>query len=281
MSWDVKILQLTHFTFSPSVFQIPHPHARGRPCPSTPTLFPVSTLQQYVRKLTALVYKESTYKSYSRAWQLFLQFARGYGIPVHDMKEHQFMEFISYLSVSGLAPAMILLYVSGVQANLCWHGLTAFKDSFVIKMMLKGVTAKHREPDIHLPITREILRQICSALACLVHDPYSVIMYTSILTLAFNGLLKLEEFTYSLHMVRVEYVWFQNGDMVMYFPLSKTHQFPFCQQVRVSLQPALCPVSCLLRYLHIRPVQPGALLINQFNIPVQYPAVLKLFRLLA
>ena len=122
---------------------------------------------------------------------------------------------------------------------------------------------------------------MCSTLACLVRDPYSVIMYTSMLTLAFNGMLRPGEFTYCPHVVRVEHVWFQNGEVVIYFPSSKTYQYPFCQQVRVSPQLAQCPVACFLHYLHIRLVQPGALFINQFNIPVQYPAVLKLFRLLA
>ena len=66
------------------------------------------------------------------------------------------MEFISYLSLSGLAPATIHLHISGVRANLHWWGLNRFQDSFVIKMMLKDVSAKHREPDIQLPITRDL-----------------------------------------------------------------------------------------------------------------------------
>ena len=134
----------------------------------------------------ALAYKESTYRSYSRTWQLFLQFTKGYGIPPYGLLEHQFMEFISNLSLSSLAPATIHLYVSGVQANLRWCSLNTFQDSFVIKMMLKGVSTKHREPDIRFPVTREILGQMCSVLAYLVGDPYLMVMYTSMLTLAFN-----------------------------------------------------------------------------------------------
>ena len=178
------------------------------------------------------------------------------------------MEFISYLSLSGLAPVTIHLYVSGVQANLCWHGLNTFQDSFVIKMMLKGVSAKHREPNIHLPVTREILGQMYSVLAYLVGDPYFMVMYTSMLTLAFNGLLRPGEFTYSLHVVRVEHVWFHKGEVVLYFPTSKTHQFPFYQQVRIVPYLQLCPVKALLRYLYIRPVQPGTLFVTQNNSAV-------------
>ena len=257
------------------------PSCQGQRPPRHPYPLSCLHLRQHVRQLTALAYKESTYKSYSRAWQLFLQFTHGYGIPTHDLLEHQFMEFISYLSLSGLAPVTIHLYVSRVRANLHWWGLNTFQNSFVIKMMLKGVSAKYREPDIHLPVTREILGQMCSVLAYVVGDPYLTVMYTSMLTLAFNGLLCPGEFTYSPHVIRVEHVWFHNGEVVLYFPSSKAHQFPFYQQVKIRACPQLCPVAALLWYLHVRPVQPGTLFVTQNNIPIQYPTVLKLFKQLA
>ena len=113
------------------------------------------------------------------------------------MQESQFMEFIAYLSLSGLAPATILLYVSGVRANLCWCKLNPFYDSFIIKMMLKGMNAKHRDPDVRLPVTRQLLGQMCQVLPCVVCDPYLSCMYVSMLTLAYNGLLRPGEFMYS------------------------------------------------------------------------------------
>ena len=104
------------------------------------------------------------------------------------------MEFIAYLSLSSLAPATILLYVSGVRANLHWRKLNPFYDSFIIKMMLKGVNAKHRDPDVRLPVTRQLLGHMCQVLPGVVRDPC---MYISMLTPAYNGLLRPCEFTYS------------------------------------------------------------------------------------
>ena len=63
------------------------------------------------------------------------------------------LEFVSYLSLAELAPATVQLYFSGVRMHLYWHNLLSFKDSFVIKLILKGVSAKFREPDIRLPVT--------------------------------------------------------------------------------------------------------------------------------
>ena len=205
----------------------------------------------------------------------------GYQYPVYDMQESQFMEFIAYLSLSGLAPATILLYVSGVRANLRWRKLPPFYDSFVIKMMLKGVNAKHREPDVRLPVTRHILDQMCQVLPYLVKDPYMVCMYTSMLTLAYNGLLRPGEFTYSPHVIRVENVWFINGDAVLYFTSSKTQKYPNCQSVTVRPHPVNCPVKQLTEYLKLRPIVTGPLYLASDGIPVQYQTVLKLFQSLA
>ena len=144
------------------------------------------------------------------------------------------MELISYLSLSGLAPATILLYVAGVRANFHWWGLPTFNDSFVIRMMLKGVTAKHRDPDIRLPVTRQILDQMCEALAVVLPDYFLVQLYKSMLTLAFHALLRPGEFSYSPHVVRIEHVFVDNMGITIYLTSSKTHQYPFCQRVRVA-----------------------------------------------
>ena len=187
------------------------------------------------------------------------------------------MEFISYLSLSSLAPATILLYIAGVRANFCWQGLPTFNDSFMIKMMLKGGSPKHKDPDIWLPVTKQILHQMCEALILILPDYYMVQLYKSILTLAFHALLRPGEFSYSPHVVRIEHVFVDNMGVTIYLASSKTHQFPFCQRVRVTPQQQHCPVRYLLNYLAIRPIEPGVLYVGPNNLPVQYPVVLTLF----
>ena len=127
------------------------------------------------------------YKSYNRAWFLFTAFAKHYVIYLGGLQPQHMMELISYLSLAGFAPATIHLYVAGVRTHLKWRSLLTFRDSFVIKMMLKGVSSQHITPDIHLPVTRNILHQMCTALQFVVNDRYLVAMFKSMLTLAFNG----------------------------------------------------------------------------------------------
>ena len=191
------------------------------------------------------------------------------------------MEFISYLSLAGFAPATIHLYVAGVRTHLKWRSLPTYRDSFVIKMMLKGVSSQHITPDIRLPVTRNILHQMCTALQFVVKDSYLVAMFKSMLTLAFNGLLRPGEFTYSPHVIRIENVYFQDGSITLLFPSSKAHNKPFPQKVEVRPQPQHCPVQYLRNYLQQRPSGSGALFVKDSGLPVQYPQVLSLFEQLA
>ena len=94
-------------------------------------------------------------------------------------------------------------------------------------------------------------------------------------------MLRLGEFAYSLHVVRIENIIFDGQGVILYFPSSKTHQLPFCQHVRIKPQPQYCPIHYLREYLKVKPVTPGALYIKENNTQIQYPAVLALFNDLA
>ena len=82
-------------------------------------------------------------------------------------------------------------------------------------------------------------------------------------------------------MVRIEHIFVDNMGITIYLTSSKTHQFLFCQRVRVALQLYHCPIRYLLNYLAIQPIESGAFYVGPNNLPVQYPAVLSLFDKLA
>ena len=110
-----------------AVFQVQAtPHTRRRK-PNTNTSFPVAALRDHVNHLTSLAYKENTYKSYNRAWSLFTAFTRHYVICLGNLQQQHVMEYISYLSLAGFAPASIQLYVAGVRTHLHWCNLTYFQ----------------------------------------------------------------------------------------------------------------------------------------------------------
>ena len=120
-----------------------------------------------------------------------------------------------------------------------------------------------------------------SLLPLVVQDFYLVMMYRSMLTLAFHGLLRPREFTYSPHVVRIENVFFDNGAVIIFLPTSKAHNKNFTQRIRVAPQRDHCPVGYLIDFLKVRPFTPGPLFVKQDNMPIQYNAVLTLFHDLA
>ena len=83
------------------------------------------------------------------------------------------------------------------------------------------------------------------------------------------------------HVVRIEHMFVDNMGVTIYLTLSKTHQFLFCQRVRVAPQLHHYPVRYLLNYFAIQLIESGTLYVGPHNLPVQYLAVLSLFDKLA
>ena len=135
----------------------------------------------------------------------------------------------------------------------------------MIKLINKGVLAKFQEPDIRLPVTQKILHDMCSVLPMVVQDFYFVMMYRSMLTLAFHRLLCPGEFTYSPHVVRIENVFFDNGVVIIFLPTSKAHNKNYVQWIRVAPQRGHCPVAYLIDYLKVWPIALGPLFVKQDN----------------
>ena len=112
-------------------------------------------------------------------------------------------------------------------------------------------------------------------------DYYLVIMYKSMLTLAFRGLLHPGEFTYYPHVVRIENVFFDNGAVIIFLLTSKVHNKNFAQRIRITPQRGHYLLSYLFDYLKVRPFTQGPLFVKQDNMLIQYNAVLTLFQDLA
>ena len=150
---------------------------------------PVSIVRVHIQQLTTLAVAESTTKSYARGWCMFKRFAEQYNVNLNRIKEHNLLEFISFLSLSGFAASMVQLYLTGVRHHLK-QGRNSFKDSFIIKMVVKGVSSRYSVPDIRLPINRGLLHDMWNILPIVVRNPYMVKLYRSMFTLAYHGLLR-------------------------------------------------------------------------------------------
>ena len=190
---------------------------------------------------------------------MFLGFAQQYQVDLSSIKEYNLLEFISFLSLSSFAASTVQLYLAGVRHHLKLRGQNCFNNSFIIRMVVKGVSTRFPEPDVRLPITMDLLADMWDVLPYIVHDRFQITMFRCMLTLGYHGLLRPGEITYSPHVVKVENMYFVQQQVHIYLTSSKTNREPFPQQVIVAPQHDRCPIQDLCNYLQIWLWVPGAL----------------------
>ena len=99
--------------------------------------------------------------------------------------------------MADLAPATILLYISRVKYHLRIRFLNDFNDSFLLKLVVKGIASQQCQPDVRLPIMMDILIKMLHALPVVHVNPHEVCMYRAVLVAGFYGLMHPEEHTES------------------------------------------------------------------------------------
>ena len=148
-------------------------------------------------------------------------------------------------------------------------------------MVVKGVLSRYSVPDIRLPINIDLLHDMWNIIPILVRDQYLVKMYRIMFTLAYHGLLRPGEVTYTPHAVKVEHTFFVHQNVHLYLQSSKNNNGLFPQRVVVAPQPGICPVADLHVYLQVRPCILGALYHKENGLPVHYHELLSLMEKLA
>ena len=137
---------------------------------------------------------------------MFLNFISVHSKDPNFLHDIDLVEFISFMSLGGLATSMITTYISGVRHKLKLLGKDDFKHSFLLKLVLHGTKNNTRQPDVHLPISITMLHDIINALPLLHPNHYEVCMFSTRLAVGFHGLFHLGEWTYSQHSITVDNV---------------------------------------------------------------------------
>ena len=106
--------------------------------------------------------------------------------------------------MADLAPATILSYISGVKYHLRIRFLNNFNDSFILKLVAKGIASQQCQPDVRLSITIDILTKMLHALPVVHINPQEVCMYRAVLAAGFYSLMHPGELTESQHVLLVQ-----------------------------------------------------------------------------
>ena len=82
--------------------------------------------------------------------------------------------------MANLAPATILSYILGVKYHLRIRFLNDFSDSFILKLVVKGIARQQCQLDVRLPITMDILVKMLHALPLVHINPHEMCMYRAV-----------------------------------------------------------------------------------------------------
>ena len=145
----------------------------------------LANLRHHVEYLVLLAHKKNTHSVYDRAWDICMAHLQLYYKSLFALKEFDGIEFVAFLSMASLAPATILSYISGVKYHLRIRFLNIFSDSFLLKLVAKGIASQQHQPDVRLPITMDILVKMLHALPIVHINPHKVCMYRAVLVAGF------------------------------------------------------------------------------------------------
>ena len=97
----------------------------------------------HVEKLLQLAHRSHTYKVCDKAWDIFIKHLQLYDKELQDIHELDIIEFIAFLSLGQLAQSTIATYILRVWHHLRLRGMPTYKDNFMLKLVLKGISNMH------------------------------------------------------------------------------------------------------------------------------------------
>ena len=214
---------------------------------------------------------KQTYNTGMRCFKTFLalhNFSVNGSIPVVD--ENMLILFVAHcFSVLNLKYCTIKLYLNGIRFHylqlgidnpLCRTNFNLERLHIILRSIkrIQGATVQRR-----LPITFDILQNICSTLRNGIFSPFLNVMLEAAFTVAFFGFLRCGEFTcrnvfdpnINLNMDDVT-INETSTNIKLHLKTSKTD--PFRRGVVVNLfrtGHSICPVTAVLNYLKTIPCQ--------------------------
>lgn len=166
-----------------------------------------------------------------------------------------------------------------------WHKIHNWSnpvDTFVIRKCLIGISQRHPPVDpIRIPVTPALLISIFRVLRWVLSDPFDIIMYKAVFSLAFFAFLRVSEYAQSHHSLQLSDVSILHSAILLHF---RSFKFSSQQVAKIPL-PAidseLCPVNALRGYLSVRPGTVGQLFVSSSGEPLNYNQVCSTLRLIS
>ena len=230
----------------------------------------------------------NTRSSYASGWSCFSNFCTMNCVQISEqhlpvINEDILMYFATHCATTlKLSYTTIKLYLCGIRAHyISVLGINPLKQAtglplYRLKLIMDGIR-KQQPPRVHrprLPITHEVLSQLCTLLRSGVYGPYMDTLLEAVFCLGYFGFLRCGEFTTQtlqfdpqIHLSVGDVTFTRNADdgciikMTLLLKTSKTDPFRAgCELLFFPTAKFLCPTTAMAKYLMLRyamPYQPS------------------------
>lgn len=232
-------------------------------------------LQDICTQLVGHSIATSTKQLYSRIWDNFVSFCQTCSPPVQALPAGlgSAAAFLAFQFQNGKAGSTITSYASAIAFVHKINTLPDPTEAFVIRKMLKGARNASTSEDTRLPISMQLLHQLCSATVLLFNKHYISTLYTAMFLLAFHGFARVGELAVTgsspVHTLNIQDITLIPNRVVKvtfrHFKHSNGRTF------ELSIYPTStnhCPVKSMQQYLSIRPPLQGPLFLLPSGEPV-------------
>lgn len=196
----------------------------------------------------------SSLASYPHAWTVFKDFAEKYELNIEfPVKQHILVYYFPYLFSKDHAATAISSYLSAIsyihKLNSIWGSMFVLFNTKIALIKLKP------SQDARIPITKNILHQICDFLPVTVSNAFEIAMFRAMFLLAFYGFLRVGEITSCQKVIDKNLIQFNQfsrelDQLTIKFITYKHHMGkPFFLAIHSASNKKYCPVQCLQDYI--------------------------------
>ena len=205
-----------------------------------------------------------TYQSAFKCFQKFLLLSK-LNIPgqnISRIEENHLLLFVTYCQkVLNFKYETIKLYLAGIR-HFCIRldGYDPVANVVRLPLILRGVQKSQSNiTQERLPITTDILKDLCFMLSKGVFSPFLDLMLESAFKMAFFGFLRCGEFTCkshfdSSHIAKIQDISLDSDQRSYIFNLRSSKCDPFNKGVKITIfeNNMFMPVQTMVRYLRVR-----------------------------
>ncbi|XP_064630642.1 uncharacterized protein LOC135489285 [Lineus longissimus] len=208
----------------------------------------------------------ATMSAYRRSWDNFSQFYNDYiggnlnlpiSIPCLTL-------FIAFLHGRGFSPSSIASCMSAIAYLHKLRNLPDPTKSFVVSKLICAAKNLRAQPDIRLPVTKEILHKLLVATPRVTSSHYKSVMFQTALVLGFNAFLRIGEMLPSsksraANCLHLHDLIIQSDGLILSFRRFKSSNTQGSQTLRLSAKTSCCPLVHTREFLAVRGSAPGLL----------------------